>query len=108
MPTVLAHPDCHRNIGPAVIVATWVEAALASTIVIIRFISQTTIVKKVGIDDWMMLLALVSARGVVLILTNSCKVIAVFNTSLITHAVGWGLGRHFECLNEIQQRKAMK
>lgn len=84
---------CHQNIGPAALVSAWTEVALATIVVALRFGTQFWIVKRIGLDDWIMLFALVTA---------------ILNTGLISYAVSWGLGRHFACLNHEQKMNAMK
>ena len=51
--------DCHRNIGRATLISVWTEASIATFVVIVRFVTQVWIVKKLGWDDWIMLCALV-------------------------------------------------
>lgn len=56
---------CHQNIGPAALVSAWTEVALATIVVALRFGTQFWIVKRIGLDDWIMLFALV--RGIHLV-----------------------------------------
>lgn len=71
------------NIGPKVLVANWTEAGIATVVVCIRMFTQIKVVGRVGIDDYLILLAL--ATGLI-------------NTSLITAAIHWGIGRHIQYL----------
>lgn len=48
------------NIGPKVLVANWTEAGIATVVVCIRMFTQIKVVGRVGIDDYLILLALVS------------------------------------------------
>ena len=48
------------NIGPKILAANWTEASIATVIVCIRIFTQIKVVGRVGIDDYLILLALVS------------------------------------------------
>lgn len=48
------------NIGPKVLIANWTEAGIATVVVCIRMFTQIKVVGRVGIDDYLILLALVS------------------------------------------------
>ena len=46
--------------GPLINRITWTETALASTAVIVRLYTRIFVIHSVGLDDWVMLFALVS------------------------------------------------
>jgi hypothetical protein len=48
------------NIGPSAVIAGWVEASIAIIIVAARIYTQVKVVGRVGVDDYLMVLALVS------------------------------------------------
>lgn len=48
------------NIGPSAIIAGWTEASIALIIVSMRIYTQAKVVGQFGIDDYLMILALVS------------------------------------------------
>ena len=48
------------NIGPKILAANWTEAGIATVVVCIRMFTQIKVVGRVGIDDYLILLALVS------------------------------------------------
>lgn len=72
MADVVRHYNCHDNNGPTALISAWTEAAIATLVVSVRFITSIWIVKKLAIDDWIMLLALVSHSilGIGISLTN--------------------------------------
>ena len=59
MADAVRHYNCHDNIGPTALISAWTEAAIATLVVFVRFVTAIWIVKKLGTDDWIMLLALV-------------------------------------------------
>lgn len=75
MANVVRHYNCHDNIGPTALISAWTEAAIATLVVTVRFVTAILILRKLGTDDWIMLVALVShsilAIGVSLTNRNS-------------------------------------
>jgi uncharacterized membrane protein len=57
MATVM-QPDI--NIGPSAVIAGWVEASVAVVIVALRTYTQARVVGRIGLDDYIMIAALVS------------------------------------------------
>jgi len=108
MSTANLGPDV--NIGPSANIAGWCEATVAFVVVVLRLYTQIKIVGRVGLDDYLMIAALVSYP----ILTCAgftdvvFQVIAILNTSLIPHAIGWGIGRHIYYLSDVQVVNAVK
>lgn len=49
-----------ENLGPLIGTLGWIEAVIAIKIMVARFLVQKMIVGRVGRNDWVMLLALVS------------------------------------------------
>jgi hypothetical protein len=47
------------NIGSSAVIAGWVEASIAIVIVIARIYTQAGVVGRMGVDDYLMILALV-------------------------------------------------
>lgn len=47
------------NRGPTIVTVTWVECAVAILIVGTRMFTRSYLIHNVGIDDWMIVLALV-------------------------------------------------
>ncbi|PMD64179.1 uncharacterized protein K444DRAFT_482016, partial [Hyaloscypha bicolor E] len=81
------------NIGPSAVIAGWVEASIAVIVVIARTYTQAKVVGRMGAEDYLMILSLI---------------IAMLNTSLITHAVSWGIGRHIYYLTPEETVNAIK
>jgi hypothetical protein len=52
----------HDNIGPSAVIAGWCEASVALIIVGLRIWTQAVVVGRLGIDDYLMVAALVSFR----------------------------------------------
>jgi hypothetical protein len=48
------------NIGPSAVIAGWVEASIAIIIVAARTYTQARVVGRIGVDDYLMILSLVS------------------------------------------------
>ncbi|KAI1630918.1 hypothetical protein F4809DRAFT_634625 [Biscogniauxia mediterranea] len=71
------------NLGPAVLSIAWVFAGLSIAIVIARFYVRLRIVKRIGLDDCIILITLLLGLGNSIFLTISCS---------------WGLGRHVQAL----------
>jgi len=59
------------NIGPSAVIAGWVEASIAIIVVGARTYTQARVVGRMGIDDYLMILALVT---VLPNLTNSSNI----------------------------------
>lgn len=52
------------NRGPAILAVSWIEYVVAIVIVGARMYTRSCLIHNVGIDDWMILLALVSLPGI--------------------------------------------
>ena len=52
------------NRGPSILAVSWTECAVAILFVSARMYTRISLIHNVGMDDWMMLLALVSPAGV--------------------------------------------
>jgi hypothetical protein len=97
------------NIGPSAVIAGWIEAGLAVIVVTARTYTQAKVVGRMGVEDYMMILALVHAPELYeIVLTDQPQIIAMLNTSLITHAVSWGIGRHIYYLTPVETINAIK
>jgi hypothetical protein len=48
------------NIGPSAVIAGWVEASIVIIIVAARTYTQARVVGRIGVDDYLMILSLVS------------------------------------------------
>ncbi|PMD47082.1 hypothetical protein L207DRAFT_606140 [Hyaloscypha variabilis F] len=81
------------NIGPSAVIAGWTEASIAVIVVTARTYAQAKVVGRMGVEDYLMIAALI---------------VAMLNTSLITHAVSWGIGRHIYYLTPIETINAIK
>lgn len=55
----MASPD--NNLGPAVVIVAWIFSAIAIAVVFTRYYIRLKIVRKTTIDDWLILLTLVSS-----------------------------------------------
>ncbi|KAI1138228.1 hypothetical protein F5Y05DRAFT_385542 [Hypoxylon sp. FL0543] len=71
------------NLGPTVVVVSWVFAALAMLVVFGRFYVRLRIVRKFTVDDYIVAITLVLALG---------------NSVLLTISSVWGLGQHVDVL----------
>ena len=49
-----------ENLGPALLIIAWLFAAVAVVVVFARYYVRIKIVRKTCLDDWLILLALVS------------------------------------------------
>jgi hypothetical protein len=98
------------NIGPSANIAGWCEATVAIVVVALRLYTQIKIVGRVGLDDYLMIAALVSYPSLTCAgFTDALfKLTAMLNTSLITHAISWGIGRHIYYLSDVQIVNAIK
>ncbi|KAL9001776.1 MAG: hypothetical protein Q9188_005250 [Gyalolechia gomerana] len=81
------------NRGPTILAVTWVECALAILIVGTRMYTRSYLIHNVGIDDWMIVLALV---------------LAIICSGLVTADVHYGTGRHFATLDPVEKLMANK
>ena len=52
--------EATANRGPSILAVSWTECAVAILIVSARMYARSFLIHNVGMDDWMMLLALVS------------------------------------------------
>lgn len=52
------------NRGPAILAVSWIECVVAILIVGARLYTRSCLIHNVGIDDWMILLALVSLPSI--------------------------------------------
>ena len=52
-------PDGDVNRGPLIIAVSFVEFAFALLLVVLRFYTRIKLVRKIGLDDWLVLAALV-------------------------------------------------
>ncbi|KAI2632713.1 hypothetical protein GGS26DRAFT_557177 [Hypomontagnella submonticulosa] len=67
------------DLGPAVLSVAWVFAGISILIVAARFYVRIWIVRKLGIDDYIILLTLALGLG---------------NSAFLTMSSSWGLGKH--------------
>ena len=97
------------NIGPSAVIAGWIEAGIAIIVVTARTYTQAKVVGRMGIEDYIMIAALVgSILPVSLSGSDFLQIVAMLNTSLITHAVSWGIGRHIYYLTPDETINAIK
>lgn len=88
-------PDlASSNLAPVIGTIAYVTAALAIKIVVARFLVQRYVIGKIEWNDWLMLLALVSLDTTCSTDTDVPQLVALVNTSLITVALYYGLGKH--------------
>lgn len=59
MSTTTALP-ANEDDGPGILALTWVEAIIALSLVAARTYTRAVIVRRVGIDDWIMIFTAVS------------------------------------------------
>lgn len=104
------------NLGPTLLIICWVFAALAITVVSVRYYVRMKVTRKTTIDDWIILLTLVSSQkkggretkntprmfsgALLLILSSQC--LALANNIFCSISVHHGLGRHIQSLSEEQ------
>ncbi|KAI0152044.1 hypothetical protein F4776DRAFT_599985 [Hypoxylon sp. NC0597] len=69
------------DLGPAVLGVAWTFAGISILIVALRFYVRLGIVKKLTLDDYVIILTLIFSLG---------------NSVLLTISTSWGLGRHIE------------
>ncbi|KAI0384613.1 hypothetical protein F5Y04DRAFT_277339 [Hypomontagnella monticulosa] len=81
-----AAPD---NLGPAVLSVAWVFAGISILVVAARFYVRIRIVRKLGIDDYIILLTLALGLG---------------NSVFLTISSSWGLGKHIDILSAQPER----
>ncbi|KAL9596012.1 MAG: hypothetical protein Q9219_006096 [cf. Caloplaca sp. 3 TL-2023] len=87
-------PDlAQANRGPTILAVSWIECTVAILIVATRMYTRSYLIRNVGIDDWMIVLALV---------------LAIVMSSLVTADVHYGAGRHFATLSPVEQTLANK
>ncbi|KAL7662022.1 hypothetical protein ACMYSQ_001381 [Aspergillus niger] len=55
-----ARSECEDR-GPLIVIINGTVTGLAAAIVALRFVSRAVIVKRLGLDDWTMMLATVTA-----------------------------------------------
>ena len=60
----LPFAELKANRGPSILAVSWTECAVAILFVSARMYTRIFLIHNVGIDDWMMLLALVSPAEV--------------------------------------------
>ena len=48
--------------GPLILIVGWVECSLAFVFVFARMLTRSRLVRNVGLDDWMILLAMVKSK----------------------------------------------
>lgn len=77
------------DLGPAVLSVAWVFAGISILIVAARFYVRIWIVRKLGIDDYIILLTLALGLG---------------NSAFLTMSSSWGLGKHIGTLSAQPER----
>ncbi|KAI1125486.1 hypothetical protein F5Y10DRAFT_268024 [Nemania abortiva] len=90
LPSEKLPPDV--KMGTGLVVAAWVLGAAGSSLLTMRMYTRTFILKKVGWDDWTMVLAVV---------------LALVTNIIVTLMVHYGVGRHAIYLREEQRVNAV-
>lgn len=62
----LPFAELTSNRGPCILAVSWTECVVAILFVSARMYTRIFLIHNVGIDDWMMLLALVSLAGLMI------------------------------------------
>jgi hypothetical protein len=92
------------NIGPSAVIAGWVEASIAIIIVSARIYTQTRVVGRVGLDDYLMVLALVSGPSC-LLNSSHISTAGYCHPQHITRNCGYFLGNWETRLLSYRHRK---
>ncbi|KAI1417112.1 hypothetical protein F5Y13DRAFT_204453 [Hypoxylon sp. FL1857] len=71
------------DLGPAVLGVAWTFASVSILIVSLRFYVRLSIVRKLTLDDYVIIVTLIFSLG---------------NSIILTVSTSWGLGRHIESL----------
>jgi hypothetical protein len=102
----------NANRGALILTVIWAECAIACIFVAARVYARTRLIHNMGIDDWMILWALVSSKSLIVTLvtglTFTNQLLAVVCTSIMTPEVTYGTGRHFTTLSPYEQVIAVK
>jgi cell division protein FtsW (lipid II flippase) len=85
----------HVSKGPGLVAVTWVEATIGLLLLVARLYTRARIVRSVGWDDWIMVLATVSYifRYPVRLLTRT-QALAIVTSGIVTQMVHYGVGQH--------------
>jgi hypothetical protein len=102
-----------QNLGRTLDIIAWLFAAIAIIIVSVRCYVRLKVIRRVGIDDWLILLTLVSPTipsGIRIspILIFFSQALALGDSSFCSVAVHWGLGRHIQFLTPEQIKYSIK
>ncbi|KAI9846899.1 MAG: hypothetical protein M1837_003511 [Sclerophora amabilis] len=81
------------DLGPAMLEAIWIEAAIAIAVMMARLYARIRIVRQVSLDDYLMITSLV---------------FAIISGGIITEGVVQGFGKHIFYLAPHQQIQAIK
>ncbi|KAI2831863.1 hypothetical protein CBS147343_478 [Aspergillus niger] len=87
-----ARSECEDR-GPLIVIINGTVTGLAAAIVALRFVSRAVIVKRLGIDDWTMMLATITA---------------ILNVAIAGLGVKYGTGKHDGTLSKVDELPAAK
>lgn len=90
------------NHGTGLVAVAWVEASLGLVVLLARMYTRVKIVKKMGLDDWTMILATVSVRypagtfvsRLLIVPIRLNQILAFLTSVVVTMQVHYGVGRH--------------
>lgn len=104
-------PDINQ--GPMMLRAVWIMTGIAAVIVILRLYVQLRIIRKVGLSDYLMILALVGQLPISpparpSSLTTHSQLCGIIDSALITQSAKSGLGRHIFYLTPPEIMTAIK
>jgi hypothetical protein len=106
-------PTPKDNLGPTALVIAWVFLVFAIVVVVTRYYVRLRIVRRFGMDDWLILLTTVS-QHIILSLAHTAnplrllQVLAIFNSIFVTISVHYGLGQHMANLSPDQIKYTTK
>ncbi|KAI0544972.1 hypothetical protein F4679DRAFT_562986 [Xylaria curta] len=92
MDNSVAHLPLDVNRGAGLVVVAWILGAIGSSLLAMRIYTRAVIIKKIGWDDWTMVLAVA---------------LALVTGVIVTLMVHYGVGRHTVYLSEEQRINAV-
>jgi hypothetical protein len=96
------------DLGPAVVSVTWIFALFALAIISARFYVRLSIIKRLTVDDYVILITLVILKAVqnhiLITYYAAIQLIGLRMSVKLTISTHWGLGKHVEALKSHPER----
>ena len=90
-------PNNNADKGVLINAICWAGACFATLFVAARFFTRVKIIQNLGLDDWLMLSAIVSifcSNPVFALADKMAQILDFVGVAVVSEAVRWGYGRH--------------